>query len=256
MRKSLSIMLISLLPAIAWGQSGKSIPGYLGSRNTISLSITPNIVPGDLYFFQQLINPALSISYERATNRRNSFYCSVSTMTGYFDAEVLDNYLSNQHDKLYVKVNGTPTQIGGFDGSLVYNVKTITIGRGYYHLKSGSIAPQGKSFRMGLNYNIFKVVSDELEYHAEYGAISFKNPNNDYKARGIFSFNMEFGSRRFITRHLFFRKSFSLNIPSSLWVAVRNKTFNNIEDFNETHLAFFISKVQTLNVSIGIGAAF
>lgn len=253
MRRVFLILLIAL-PFSAWSQKGKSIPGYLGQRNTISLSLVPNIAPGQ--FIQQLINPALSISYERATSRRNSFYCSISSMTGYFDADVLDNYMDQQHDRLYVKVNGSSALIGGSDGTLTYNVKTISIDRGYYHSKSGSIAPQGKSFRLGLTYNMFKVTSDDLEYHTEHGAISFKNPNNDYKRHGMFSFNMEFGSRRFLTKHLFFRKSVSFNIPFNLWTAVRNTTFNNIEDFNETHLAFFVSKTQTLNVSIGIGAAF
>lgn len=256
MMRKLFISVIAFSAIGACAQSGKSIPGYMGLRNTLSFNITPNIAPREFYFLQQLTHPAMSISYERATNRRNSFYCSFSTMTNAMDAEIVDNYQDNQNDQLYVKVNGSSSRIGGFDGTLTYNVKTITIGRGYYHLKSGSIAPQGKSFRIGLTYNIFKVVSDDLQYHVEYGSMSFKNPDNDYKSHGTFSVNMEFGSRRFITKHLFFRKSIAFNIPGNLWVAVRNKVFNNIEDYDETHLAFFVSKIQTLNVSVGIGAAF
>jgi len=255
MRKLLSISILSLLPLTIWSQSGKSIPGYLGSRNALSLNIAPNVIPND-QFIQQLIDPTVSISYERATSRRNSFFLSIGTCTGSFNGDVPYNYLLNQHNKLYVKVNGTPTRIGLIDSLLLYNVKTISIGRCYYHLKSGSIAPQGKSLRLGLTYNIYKVLKDDLVYHTETGGITFMNPNNSYKSHGMLSFNMEFGSRRFITKHLFFRKSFSVNIPFNLWTAVRNQTFNNIEDFNETHLAFFISKVQTVNFSIGVGAAF
>lgn len=256
MRKLLLISLISSLYPTVWAQSGKSIPGYLGSRNALSLNLAPNVVLPFDQFLNNFITPALSISYERATSRRNSFYLSASTQLNIIDSDLMDNYLGNQRDKLFVKVNGSQTQIGGFGGYLLYNVKTLSIGRGYYHLKSGSLAPQGKSFRIGLTYNIFKVISDSLQYHGEIGGLSFNNPNNDYKSHGMLSLNMEFGSRRFIGKHLFFRKSFSFNIPFNLWTAVRNKTFNNIEDFNETYVAFYNSKVQTVNVSIGIGVAF
>ncbi len=237
-------------------QVEKSVPGFLGSRNAVSIKVMPNLT-FDSEFFTQLVNPNILVSYERAVSRRSSFtICAGRTRSLYSDDAVL-RFKNSRKNELYITKSGKPVQVIGREGYLRYKNTTFSIAKSYYSLKKGSIAPQGKFFKLGLTFNLMKVEEDSFLYQLRNETAKISNPGgNTYKTLGMGSANFEFGSKRFISTHLFFQKAFAFNVPFNLWMTSKYHTYYNVEDYNETNLYFLTSIVQTLNVSLAFGYAF
>jgi hypothetical protein len=255
MKQLLLITIIAVWNPCA-AQNNKSIPGFLGSRNAVSIKLQPNFAPGAL--IQQLLSPTIGVTYERALSRRGSISVSAGMGAGTYNEEAFFGF-DDRGNEIYMLDQAAQEEhrVLGYTGWITYKNSYISLSKSYYMLQTGSIAPQGKSFKFGLTYNFFRITDEDMEYLVEDDNLSrIKNPDKDYKTLRLLSFNVEFGSKRFFSKHLFFSKSFALNIPGNFWSTSSGKTFNNIDDFQETHLAFFFSKVQTFNFSFGLGAAF
>jgi len=240
------------------GQIQKSIPGFLGSRNAVSVEVMPNFALSE-QMLQQFLSPAIGLTFERAMSRRGSLSISIGHSSGVLNEYAYMGFRESQYrnNSLYVYIADEPKKVFSLDGWMHYRNNYVTVAKSYYRLKSGSIAPQGKFLKLGLTYQIFKITKEDFDYTIDDGSYSKrKNPGKQYKSLNMASFMIEFGSKRFISKHLFFQKAFSLNIPGNLWTTSRGKTYYNIDDYNETNLAFFLSKSQIFNFSLAFGAAF
>ena len=237
-------------------QVEKSVPGFLGSRNAVSIKVMPNLT-FDSEFFTQLVTPNILISYERAISRRSSFtICAGQTRSLFGDDAVL-RFRNSRRNKLYITKAGKPVLVSDHEGYMRYRNTTLSIAKSYYSLKKGSIAPQGKFFKLGLTLNLIKLERDSFSYQLQGETDRVYNPGNTtYNTMSMGSANFEFGSKRFISNHLFFQKGFAINIPFNVWMTSRNHSYYNIDDYNETNLYFLTSVVQTLNVSLAFGYAF
>lgn len=227
---------------------GKSIPGYLGNRNVISLNILPNIS-------SEAHNlPMMNLLIERATSRNTSYSFSFGHKIA-----IAKDYAINQFNRdLEVYYDGKPIDTY-FYGELKYRQNQLTISRTSYLSKYGSIAPLGKFIRLGYTLNIYKIIEDNMDYSlysTTYQTVKFKNTENDFKARSFGVVNLEFGSMRFLSKQLFLRKAIAFNFPLNYLAKSTGAAFNNINDHNESKLALYIAKTQMFNFSFGIGYAF
>ena len=71
MNKFIALFLIVIAPEAISAQNGKSIPGFLGAKNCISLTAQANINP-NMDFLIQLFSPSKGIQFERVTSRRGT----------------------------------------------------------------------------------------------------------------------------------------------------------------------------------------
>jgi hypothetical protein len=247
-----TIFILCFLSLAAYLPGQKSIPGYKGSVNAVSFRVMPV-----LFNIEQIIYPNIGFEYERAISRKTSITVSAGIAPGIMDGSQL-RLFDNQRP-LRVSYNGVERNISTFTGSINYNNNFVSVSKAFYMLKSGSIAPQGKYLRMGLTLNQLKIKKENNTYgfidNKSY--TTFKNNTGvTYKSMNLTSFNLEFGSKRFISKSIFYQKSLAFNVPFNFWSASRNKTYYNIEDYNENALVMYISKIQTLNCSLSIGMAF
>ena len=248
MKHLLTISIFLIFTTGIKANSGKSIPGYLGNRNVVSLNILPNIS------LQAHNFPMMNLSIERATSRKTSYSLSFGHKIA-----IVKDYSINQFSRdLQVIYDGKPTYTN-LDGELKYRQSQLTISRISYLSKYGSIAPMGKFIRFGYTLNLYKIIEDNMDYslYTEfYQTVRFKNPENDFKTLNFGVLNLEFGSMRFLSRQLFVRKAMAFNFPLNYLGKFSGNTFNNINNHNESKLALYIAKTQMLNISLGIGYAF
>ena len=248
MIKKIFLLYSLLLTIIGFANNGKSVPGYLGSKNAVSLKFQSNVAVSD-DFLSQLLRPSVGATYERVINRRSSLSLGFGNSKNRIYDYAYYPFLDNRYNDLILDNTNSYTSL---DGYVSYNNTYFNVSKSYYNLASGSIAPMGFYTKIGYTLNFQKITKDAMTYYI--GA----NPNGNslYKTQRTSSLNLEFGSNRFINKNIFIQKSIAFNLPFNFWSTSRDNVFNNIEDFNETYLNFYLSKARTFNISIGIGAAF
>jgi hypothetical protein len=245
-RKFILLICFSL-NLLSFANNGKSIPGYLGSKNAAAIKIQPNFALSE-NLLRQLIRPSIGLTYERVINRRSSFTIGFGSSknsigdSAYYPFEDRGNYL----------ILDNSVYPSSYYGYINYNNTYLSISKSYYNLLSGSIAPMGFYTKIGYTLNLQKITEDNLSYKIGPNP----NGNSQYKTQYTSSFNLEFGSKRFINKNIFIQKSIAFNLPFNFWSTSNYHNYNNIEDYNETNLNFYLSKARTLNLSIGVGAAF
>jgi hypothetical protein len=244
MNKIIAFLAIVIAPLAIKAQTGKSIPGFLGSKNCISLTAKANFNPNSDLFLQ-LFSPSKGLQFERVTSRRGS------VSFGYTNQNVtIDEY---SYDAFHYKDNDL--NIPGWNS---YNMteKHFFIAKSYYHLGLGSIAPQGAYLRFKYNLYWQKITHDNMDYGN--GVTTKKNPNGNtlYKTQNTSSVGIEFGRKRFINKNIFIEKSVAFNFPSNFWHTSSDTPYSSIEDFNETHMNYYMSKNRTVQFQLSIGAAF
>ena len=253
MNKSLSILLLCLLPYFANAQYGKSVPGFLGAKNCISISLQPNINPS-VDLLNQLVHPGKGLQYEIVTSRRGSVSVGYTVQNikideySYEAFDYKDNDLSIPNFNIYDRTR--------YEGTIDINEKHFFIAKTYYHLSMGSIAPQGGYIRFKYNMYSQKITDDQMEYSN--GTVHKKNPNGAalYKTQNMSSVGIELGRKRFINKNIFIEKSVAFNLPNNFWSTSSDQIYRNIEDFNETHMNYYMSKNRTLQFHISLGFAF
>jgi hypothetical protein len=253
----LKITFILFFIACFYAKAQKSIPGYLGSRNLLSVKYMPDLYIGNdgPATILRIFNPTIGVTYERAMSRKTSLSFSAGRMNSMVYAGEYDNFRESRRNDLFVTIDKQPVKVDKLKGFVRYRNNYFSVSKSYYRLRSGSIAPQGKFLKIGFTLNNSKIRTDSLTY-----TLSNKNTINNngksYQGLTLTSFHIEFGAKRFIGKHLFIQKSVAFNIPFNFWDTTRSKYYYNIEDYNETHLAYYLSRKQTLNFSLAIGAAF
>ncbi|HEY1046325.1 MAG TPA: hypothetical protein VGF79_07795, partial [Bacteroidia bacterium] len=201
--------------------------------------------------------PMMNVSFEKATSRKSSITFSFGFKSGIVTESDYDRFKSRSN-KLMVVYNGDET-LTFFNGDVRYNQSYFSLSKTFYLLRYGSIAPQGKFIRYGFSLHSYKINKDMMTYSYyddQDQKISFSHPVDNYKSKKLGFINFEFGSMRFISKNFFIRKAVAFNLPLNFWRTTGNKTFNSIEDFNETNLGYFISNTQKINFSLGLGFAF
>jgi 3-methyladenine DNA glycosylase AlkC len=90
------------------------------------------------------------------------------------------------------------------------------------------------------------------------GVTTKKNPNGNslYKTQNTSSFGLEFGRKRFFNKNLFIEKSVAFNLPNNFWHTSSDTKYSSIEDFNETHMNYYMSKNRTVQFHLSVGLAF
>ncbi len=231
----------------SFASNGKSIPGYLGSKNAAAIKIQSNLATSE-DFLLQLLRPSIGISYERVLSRRGSITLGFGNSKNTIYSSSYYPFVENKNNRLAFSNTAYSSPI---EGSVEYRNTYFSIAKSYYNLASGSLAPLGFYTKIGYTLNLQKIIKDNMLY------LIGSNPNGTslYQTQYTSSLNLEFGSKRFINKNIFIQKSIAFNIPFNFWTT-SNTRFVNIEDFNETNLNFYLSKARTLNLSIGIGAAF
>lgn len=250
--RHISFIILSCFAFGIKAQNGKSIPGYLGARNAISFNVTPHVSINER-LVDRLIKPYLGISLERAINRRSSVTVAIGQGDSYFEESDYYRFMEITSNELILSNN---EEIYGFNGRLTYSNQYLSISKSYYFLGAGSIAPQGKYFKMGLNWNFYKIKKDNFEYLSYSSGKTYTNPETDFVRRTLGSFNMEFGSKRFIGKNLFIQKSIAFNTPLNFWSTDNGFEYRSINDFNETFIGYKLGYVQTLNFTLSLGYAF
>lgn len=246
--KKLLCLLIGI-SSVNWchaTDSEKSIPGYMGARNTLCLKVMPDI-PLKNNILLPLTHPSFVLSLERATNMKNSLVLSAGMTNGVLEPASY-NLFNN-------KLNNHLEGVSSMQGNLYYSNMFFSYSKSYYNSESGSIAPQGKYTRIGPTIGLVRIVKNDFTYRNNKDSLVELGPEV-YKNIFVASFGIEFGSKRFIYKKLFVNKSIAFNIPFTFWRAKKNRTFTNAADYHMSNLDYYLHRVQTINVSLGIGIAF
>jgi hypothetical protein len=150
--KYIPFILIISIPVFLIGQ--KSIPGYLGKKNCLSLNYIGGIVKKDPFvshdqYYSQ--NPNLQITFERVLNRKKTILLSVSN--GGFRVD--NEYLYDIFDNDAVKYNNKNYYINS--GMIDFKVTTIQLSSQVYFRGNGAIAPLGKYFAYGFSQSFINI---------------------------------------------------------------------------------------------------
>jgi len=148
MNKFIALLFIVIAPNAIIAQNGKSIPGFLGSKNCISLTAQANVNP-NMDFFLQLFSPSKGIQFERVTSRRGSVSFGYTNQNITIDEYSFDAFQYKDND-LFVPAwnsNGYTS----YKGRISFAENHFFIAKTYYHLALGSIAPQGAYMRFKYN---------------------------------------------------------------------------------------------------------
>lgn len=253
MKTSLLSLMLLVLPVYSGlqAQNGKSIPGYFGARNAVSFVVSPNVSLSER-LFDRLLNPYLGVNLERAINRRSSINIGFGTNSSWFNGYDYYRFTDYAEADLYLEGNS----VGEFSGKLFYSNHYFSVSKSFYFLGAGSIAPQGKYFKMGLNWNFYKITKDQMGYYVYSKSKTYSNPDSDFKTRTLGSFNMELGSKRFIGKNLFLQTAIAFNTPLNFWSTESGYDYRNINDFNESFIGYKLGYIQTCNISVSLGYAF
>ncbi len=255
MKKPLVLTCIFCILTFHDMRAQKSVPGYLGSRNLVGIKVMPNI-SFDEMFVNQLLLPSINLNYEWVQSRRGSVSFSAGQANNILYEEHYARFRGNENT-LFVTVNNKLVKVKEYHGQLNYNNTYFSVSKSFYNLRSGSIAPQGKYFKMGLTINLMRIKKDQFEYTVEDNkSTKFTNPNETFKTLKLGSFNMEFGAKRFMGKHIFIQKALAVNMPFNFWTSSTSHAYYNLEDYNETNLIYAVSVAQTLNLSLALGYAF
>lgn len=253
--KYIPLILLFSIPSFVIGQ--KSIPGYLGKKNCLSINYIGGIVKRDYlsttdgYFSKK---PNLQLTFERVLNRKKTILLSVSN--GGFRVD--NEYLFDIFDSEDVRHNNKTYYV--YEGLIDFNVTSIHLSSQVYFRGNGAVAPLGKYFTYGFSHSIINIKEVELLY-SDYNSPPTQLPKLNHTSTSLSTFFIGFGSKRFIDNSIFINKMIQFNLPFNFYTpniasyqsipqpTLRGELENNIAKF-----AF--SRQNTLNFSLGIGAAF
>jgi len=254
--KYIPFILIISIPVFLIGQ--KSIPGYLGKKNCLSLNYIGGIVKKDPFvshdqYYSQ--NPNLQITFERVLNRKKTILLSVSN--GGFRVD--NEYLFDIFDSEAIREKGKTYFIDENGGKIDFNVTSFHLSSQVYFRNNGAVAPLGKYFVYGLSHSIINIKEVNLLYSENYTIPSVKLTKIDRTSTSLSTFFIGFGSKRFIDNNIFINKMIQFNLPLNFYTPNVNQ-YSNIPtlrgDLENNIVKFAFSRQNTLNFSVGVGAAF
>jgi PPE-repeat protein len=110
----------------------------------------------------------------------------------------------------------------------------------------------------GLSHSIINIKEVNVLYSENYTIPSVKLTKIDHTSTSLSTFFIGFGSKRFLDNNIFINKMIQFNLPFNFYTpnnqyeikpTLRSDLENNI-------VKFAFSRQNTLNFSVGIGAAF
>jgi hypothetical protein len=251
--KYIPLILLFSIQGFVLGQ--KSIPGFLGKKNCLSINYIGGIVKKDplvshgQYYSQ---NPNLQITFERVLNRKKTILFSVSN--GGFRAD--NEYLYDLFDGNMVRSNGKSYYVD--EGLIDFNVTSFHLSCQVYFRNNGAVAPLGKYFVYGLSQSIINIKEVDL-YYRDYSSPPVKLPKIAHTSTSLSTFFIGFGSKRFIDNNIFINKMIQFNLPLNFYSPpLEQGSFIAIprSDLEKSIAKFAFSRQNTLNFSVGVGAAF
>jgi hypothetical protein len=254
--KYIPLILLFSIQGFVLGQ--KSIPGFLGKKNCLSINYIGGIVKKDplvshgQYYTQ---NPNLQITFERVLNRKKTILFSVSN--GGFRVD--NEYLFDIFDSEAIREKGKTYFIDENGGKIDFNVTSFHLSSQVYFRNNGAVAPLGKYFVYGLSHSIINIKEVNLLYSENYTIPSVKLTKIDRTSTSLSTFFIGFGSKRFIDNNIFINKMIQFNLPLNFYTPNVNQ-YSNIPtlrgDLENNIVKFAFSRQNTLNFSVGVGAAF
>ncbi len=239
----------------------KSVPGYMGVKNCVSIGTKHHVIFNDENFIQNLVfQPSIEFSYDRTLNRRSTIGFTYgnhnfiikgnSAMAKFEFRSTLKFEVDNELVNVYTTNKGNTKFTNNY----------FTFYKTYFMKKRGAIAPMGKYFKLGLTANFFKIKEDNniytyrdpnTEKQEEY-----KNTNTTWNAGQLYVANFEFGNRTFLSKNIFFNKSIGLNFPVNFYTTSQENFYQNESDYNEQFVKYYFTRMQAFNLNFSIGYAF
>ena len=251
--KYIPLILLFSIQGFVLGQ--KSIPGYLGKKNCLSVNYIGGLFKRgylsttDGYFSKK---PNLQLTYERVLNRKKTILLSVSNGGFRVDNEYLFD-LFNSED---IRHNNKTYYV--YEGLIDFNVTSIQLSSQVYFRGNGSIAPLGKYFAYGFSHSFINIKEVDL-YYTDYNSPVTKLPSIVHSTTSLSTFFIGFGSKRFIDNSIFINKMIQFNLPFNFYTPNVNQYVTTPTlrgDLENNIVKFAFSRQNTLNFSIGVGAAF
>lgn len=220
----------------------KSVPGYLGKKNLLSLTFKPGLDMASNEQIYYLKKPIIGFEFEHVLDRRGSFNAGI--YYGKWDAK---NGFED-FGKATLKINNF--RIDYMSGNIVYSALQTYVSKSYYFKGRFGLAPLGKYFKMGLNLNLLKVNDNQMSYNVSYNSDNEKN-------KFVVSprFHIELGSKRFFDKQLFFQHGLEFAIPFNFY-RVKEENYKNPEDYNNALLPRYANSRQTITYKLALGFAF
>lgn len=253
--KHIPFILLFSIPSFVIGQ--KSIPGYLGKKNCLSVNYIGGLFKRDYlsttdgYFSKK---PNLQLTFERVLNRKKTILLSVSN--GGFRVD--NEYLFDLFDSEDVRHNNKTYYV--YEGLIDFNVTSIQLSSQVYFRGNGAVAPLGKYFTYGFSHSLINIKEVDL-YYTDYNNPVTKLPTIVHSTTSLSTFFIGVGSKRFIDNSIFINKMIQFNLPFNFFTpaiasyeSIPEPTLRGDLENNIAKFAF--SRQNTLNFSLGIGAAF
>ena len=251
--KYIPLILLFTIQGFVLGQ--KSIPGYLGKKNCLSINYIGGIVKRDYlsttdgYFSKK---PNLQLTFERVLNRKKTILLSVSNGGFRVDNEYLFDLFNNN----MVRQSGKSYYVD--QGLIDFNVTSFHLSSQVYFRGNGAVAPLGKYFTYGFSHSIINIKEVELLY-SDYNSPPTQLPKLNHTSTSLSTFFIGFGSKRFIDNTIFINKMIQLNLPFNFYSPPSEQgsliAIPRV-DLENSIAKFAFSRQNTLNFSLGIGAAF
>ena len=168
--KHIPFILLFSIPTFVIGQ--KSIPGYLGKKNCLSVNYIGGLFKRDYlsttdgYFSKK---PNLQLTFERVLNRKKTILLSVSN--GGFRVD--NEYLFDIFDSEDVRNNNKTYYV--YEGLIDFNVTSIHLSSQVYFRGNGAVAPLGKYFAYGFTHSFINIKEVDL-YYTDYNSPATKLP--------------------------------------------------------------------------------
>jgi hypothetical protein len=255
--KYIPLILLFSIQGFVLGQ--KSIPGYLGKKNCLSVNFIGGLFKRgylsttDGYFSK---NPNLQLTYERVLNRKKTILLSVSN--GGFRVD--NEYLFDIFDSEAIKDKNNKSYYV-YEGLIDFNVTSIQLSSQVYFRGNGAVAPLGKYFAYGLSHSFINIKESKL-YYTDYNSNPILLSKITYTSTSLSTFFIGFGSKRFIDNSIFINKMIQFNLPLNFY-SPPVEDYQSINpsqtlrgDLENNIVKFAFSRQNTLNFSLGVGAAF
>lgn len=239
----------------------KSVPGYMGVKNCVSLGTKHHIIFNDENFIQNLVfQPSIELTFDRTLNRRSS----IGLTFGNHNFTIKGNSAMAKFEfrsNLIIDVDGEAVTAFTLDkGNTKFTNNYFTFFKTYFMKKRGAIAPMGKYFKLGVTANFYKIKEDNNIYNYQDPNTEkqeeFKNSNTTWNTEQLYVANFEFGNRTFLSNNIFFNKSIGLNFPVNFYTTVHERFYQNESDYNEQFVKYYFTRMQAFNLNFSLGYAF
>jgi hypothetical protein len=225
----------------------QSNPGYMGSKEAISLDVNANF--GAFFTGGNLIHINYGLSYEYARNKTSAFKFGIKRHSGELDAE----YFYYRAAGYYVPSSSEYLEFIKNSGKITYNINEICFQANFYREDLGAIAPFGPYIGIELSGSMITPKTNTLSMSGNiYPELNYK-PNNVYG----FNTSIHWGSKRMINDNLGyywdFASGFTLLQSGQISLfGLEYEEYEQPKDIIEFELARQLAYSKLIQVSAGL----